>query len=75
MDHVHVFVSAAPRWAPATVAGLLKGHSAWMLRKAFPELKKLCGKEQLWTQAYYVATAGVLSAKVIERYITEFQGK
>lgn len=74
-DHVHCFVSAAPRWAPATVVGLLKGYSSRKLRAAFPWLKKRCGKESLWTSAYYVGTAGAVGASVIKRYITECQGK
>ena len=74
-DHVHVFVSAPPRFSPARIAGLLKGHSSKYLREKFPRLKKLCGKEHLWTQAYYVGTAGNVSAEVIRRYIAECQGK
>lgn len=74
IDHVHCFVSAPPRWAPATIAGLLKGYTSRKLRERFPKLKRLCGREQLWTQAYYVGTAGSVSAEVIRRYIAECQG-
>jgi len=74
-DHIHVFVSAPPRFSPAMIANLLKGHSSRYLRERFPHLKKVCGKEQLWTQAYYVGTAGAVSAETIKRYITECQGK
>jgi putative transposase len=74
-DHIHVFVSAPPRFSPADIAGLLKGYSAKYLREKFPHLKKECGKEHLWTQAYYVGTAGNVSAEVIRRYIEECQGK
>lgn len=54
---------------------LLKGYSSRYLREKFPQLKKVCGKEQLWTQSYYVGTAGSVSAEVIRRYISECQGK
>jgi Transposase and inactivated derivatives len=74
IDHVHVFVSAPPRWSPATIVGLLKGYSSRKLRAEFPQLKKMCGKDQLWTQAYYVGTAGQVSAEVIRRYIQQCQG-
>ena len=74
-DHIHVFVSAPPRFSPAMIANLLKGHSSRYLRERFPHLKKMCGKEQLWTQSYYVGTAGAVSAETISRYITECQGK
>ena len=75
IDHVHCFVSAPPRWAPATIVGLLKGYTSRRLRERFPKLKRQCGKEQLWTQAYYVGTAGSVSAEVIRRYIQECQGQ
>ena len=74
-DHLHVFVSAPPRMSPAWIANLLKGYSSKCLRETFPHLKKLCGKEHLWTSAYYIGTAGSVSAEVIHRYISECQGK
>ncbi|MHB1511804.1 IS200/IS605 family transposase, partial [Acidiferrobacter sp.] len=66
---------AKPRWAPATIVGLLKGYTSRKLREQFPQLKKVCGREQLWTQAYYVGTAGSVSAEVVRRYIQECQGQ
>ena len=75
IDHVHVFVSAPPRFSPANIANILKGYSSRFLREKFPHLKKVCGKDSLWTSAYYVGTAGHASAEVIKRYITECQGK
>ena len=32
IDHVHVFVSAPPRYSPAWIANLMKGYSSRMLR-------------------------------------------
>lgn len=74
LDHVHIFVSAPPRLSPSEIANLLKGYSSRYLRHRFPHLKKLCGKDHLWTQAYYVGTAGAVSEEIIKRYITECQG-
>ncbi|WP_328805807.1 IS200/IS605 family transposase [Sabulicella rubraurantiaca] len=74
-DHVHVFVSAPPRWSPAQLANLLKGYTSRYLREQFPELKRRCGRDQLWTQAYYVGTAGEMSAQTIRRYIEDCQGR
>jgi len=75
IDHIHVFVSAPPRFSPAHVANLLKGYSSRYLRIKFPILKRKCGGEQLWTQAYYVGTAGQVTTEVVRRYIMECQGK
>jgi putative transposase len=74
-DHIHVFVSAPPRFSPALIANLLKGYSFRYLREKYPHLKKMCGKDHLWTSSYYVGTAGSVSAETIFRYISECQGK
>jgi putative transposase len=74
-EHLHVCVSAPPRFSPAMIANLLKGHSSCYLRERFPHLKKVCGKEHVWTQSYYVGAAGAVSAETIKRYILECQGK
>jgi putative transposase len=74
-DHIHLFVSAPPRMSPAWIVNLVKGYTSRFLRERFPKLKKVCGKESLWTSAYYVGTAGTVSAETIRRYINECQGK
>jgi putative transposase len=74
-DHIHAFVSAPPRFSPALIANLLKGYSSRYLREQLPHLKKVCGKDHLWTSSYYVGTAGAVSAETIKRYIEECQGK
>ena len=38
-DHIHVCVSAPPRFSPALIANLLKGYSSRYLREQFPQLK------------------------------------
>jgi len=75
VDHVHCFVSAPPKDSPAKIVGLLKGYSSRIVRQQFPLLAKKTGREQLWTSAYYVGTAGQMSAETIRRYISECQGK
>jgi len=75
MDHVHVFVSAPPAVSPSDIAGLLKGYTSRKLRERFPHLIKLCGKEQLWSQSYYVGSVGDMSAETVRRYIEECLGK
>jgi putative transposase len=74
-DHIHVYVSAPPRLSPAPMANLLKGYFSRFLREKFPHRKKGCGKEHVWTQSYYVGTAGAVSAETIKRSIMECQGK
>ncbi|RKQ88520.1 IS200/IS605 family transposase [Brockia lithotrophica] len=68
-DHVHVFLSAPPKVAPAVIAKVLKGSTARMLFKKHPELKKELWGGHLWNPSYYVGTAGQVSSEVIKRYI------
>lgn len=69
-DHVHLFVSAPPRLAPAEIVNLFKGISAKKLAERFPELKT---KHGIWTRTYYVGTAGTVTEETVRRYIEECQ--
>ena len=66
-DHLHLFLSATPQWAPDRLVGRLKGESARRLRKEFPELLRM---PSLWTRRY-CSTAGNVSSETIRRYIAE----
>ena len=74
-DHVHLFVSAPPKYSPADLAQRFKGATARYLRQEFPaEINKHIGKTgTLWSPSYDVGTAGHVSADVITRYILECQ--
>ena len=74
-DHVHVFVSAPPRYSPAMIANVLKGATSRKLRLRFPALLRKVKRNALWTQAYYVGTAGNVSVETIRRYISDCQGR
>lgn len=71
-DHVHFFINAPTDEAPSQIAKWVKGRAASMLRKEFPELKKL---PNLWTPTYFVATTGQVSTEVVKRYIENQRGK
>ena len=69
-DHVHLFVSAPPRYSPAHLINLFKGYTAKKLLELFPSLRT---KHGLWTRSYYVGTAGSVTEQTIRRYIEECQ--
>jgi putative transposase len=71
-DHVHFFINAPTDEAPSQIAKWVKGRAASMLRKEFPELKKL---PNLWTPTYFVATTGQVSTEVVKKYIENQKGK
>jgi len=70
-DHVHLFVNCLPVIAPYQIMFRLKGFTARVLRKEFPELMRL---PSMWTTSYFVSTAGNVSSETVKRYI-EAQSK
>lgn len=68
-DHVHLFLNCPPSMAPKDIMFRVKGRSARVLRKEFPDpLMKL---PSMWTRSYFCSTAGNVSSETIERYIAE----
>jgi putative transposase len=68
-SHVHVEVSAPPKYAPAEIVHWLKDISARETFAAFPQLKENLWAGELWADGYYVSTSGNgLSPQVIAEY-------
>jgi len=65
-DDLHLFVSCQPQMTIHKLVKAFKGRSSNILRKEFPELLKL---PSLWTNSYFVSTAGNISNKTIQKYI------
>jgi len=68
-DHVHLFITAHPKFAPATIVKIMKGVTAKKLFDTYPELRKVLWKGHLWNPSYYVGTCGDVTKDVIQRYI------
>ena len=71
-DHVHLFVLAPPTLAPQQLANQFKGSTSRVLRQRFPWLKRRL--PSLWSRAYFVGSAGTVSAATIRRYIEQQKG-
>jgi len=58
-EHVHLFVSAPPKFSPAEIVRLFKGITSRRLKEAFESLRRqYWGKNAtLWAEGYYVGTA------------------
>ncbi|MCK8817625.1 IS200/IS605 family transposase [Natroniella sulfidigena] len=69
-DHIHLFISALPKYSPSKLMNIIKGTTGRRISKQFPELNI---KGSIWTRAYFVATAGNVSSETIQHYI-EKQG-
>ena len=71
-DHIHLFVSAPPRYSPARIMEILKGIPAREMFKKFPKLRKELWAGELWGPGYYVGTAGdKVTSDMVKRYIRQ----
>lgn len=70
-DHLHLFVSCYPQILVHKLVKALKGRSSNILRREFSSLLRL---PSLWTNSYFVSTAGNVSSETIRKYI-EAQSK
>jgi putative transposase len=68
-DHVHLFISAHPKYAPGALVKKLKGISGKWLFEQHPELRKVYRRHQIWNPSTYYGTAGDISRDVIQKYI------
>jgi len=73
-DHVHVFLEAAPKYAPSRVMQIIKSITARGLFKQYPEIKKQLWGGEFWSDGGYIGTVGDgVTAEIIRNYI-ETQG-
>ena len=69
--NVHLSVAPPPTARPSDLVKVLKGVSARILLKEFPDLAQRARRGTLWAPSYFIASAGNVSAETIERYIRE----
>jgi len=69
-DHIHLFISAPPRWSPSEIVNIIKGYSSRKMRQEFLQLKKII-KDELWTRTYFIGSAGTVTSETIRKYIAE----
>jgi putative transposase len=70
-DHVHLFISAPPKYSPAQIVQSLKSWTSRDLREKFSTIRKTRYTDDFWASSYYCGTAGHVSAEVVARYIRE----
>ena len=69
-DHVHLFLSAPPRYAPARMVQILKSLAARALFARFPRWRRQLWGGQLWEDGYFVRSVGdAVTAEIIRRSI------
>jgi putative transposase len=70
VDHVHIFLSAPPKYSPAKIVEVLKSISSRKVFEEFPELEKELWAGEFWSDGYFVRTVGDnVTTDLIRRYI------
>jgi len=68
-DHVHVFLSAPPRYSPARVMQIMKSISAREIFARFPWLRRKLWGGEFWGDGYFVRSIGdQVTSEIIRRY-------
>ena len=57
-NHVHFFVGAPPKIAPAKIVQTVKSITAREMFKNYPQVKKQLWGGEFWKDGYYVGTVG-----------------
>jgi len=69
-DHVHLFITAHPKFSPSQIVKIFKGITAKELLEKFPALRKqMYNRGHLWNPSYYCGTMGDVTKDIILRYI------
>lgn len=66
-DHIHILVEVDPQYGVHKLVKLIKGRSAFLLRKEFPLLKKTM--PCMWTNSYFISTVGGAPLSIVKQYI------
>ena len=73
-DHVHIFLSAPPKYSISKIVGILKSISASKIFEEFPEVKKELWGGEFWSDGYFARTVGdKVTTQVIRKYIRYHQ--
>jgi len=69
-NHVHVFVGAAPRYAPSRVMQIIKSVTAKQLFQQFPDLREILWGAEFWSDGGYIGTVGDgVTEDIIRKYV------
>ena len=71
-DHVHLLVEVDPQYGIHRLVKQIKGVTSRILRQEFPQINRRL--PTLWTNSYFVSTAGGSPLKIIKKYIENQKG-
>lgn len=69
LDHIHLLIDCSPQHYIPDIIKALKGVSARLLLKQYPELKRKLWGGHLWNPSYFIATVSENTEEQIRNYI------
>ena len=73
-DHVHILFKAEPNTELSKFINAYKSASSRLIKKEYPNIRKVLWKENFWSRSFCLLTTGVAPIDVIRKYI-ESQGE
>ena len=68
-DHIHIFLSAPPRYSPAQIVKLIKTWTYKHVYRNYHKIKQYLWGGKMWVQGYYVST---ISDRTTRNEITKY---
>jgi putative transposase len=68
-DHLHIVVEYPPKLSVSVLVNAFKGTSSRMLRRNRPDIASRYRDGELWSPAYFAASAGGVPLAIIKQYV------
>ena len=73
-DHIHVLFKGNPNTGLSKFINAYKSASSRLIKKEFPQIRKILWKEMFWSRSFCLLTTGGANIDTIRQYI-ETQGE
>ena len=74
-DHVHILLKAHPNTELSKFINAYKSASSRIIKKDFPQVRKMLWKEYFWSRSFCLLTTGGSPIDVIGKYIEKQGGR
>lgn len=68
-DHVHMLIMIPPIISISEALQKLKGVTAYLMLKEYPELRRELPEGTFWARGYYARTVGTLNEQLVRDYV------
>jgi len=75
LDHIHLLIECSPQHYIPDIMKALKGVSARLMMKQYPQLKRKLWGGHMWNPSYFIATVSENTKEQIRNYINSQKEK